>query len=146
MGRRVPSLDRDYGFTMIELIMVLFIIALLVVISLVTFVGFSERAADVGSDVETRSAILENAQQDGTLTTLEQVVVDSIALEPEDRPAIMLSADDEICVWSDNGDGTWTGLWESTPDGGATLLTATFTAVPATCPTAGDLAADPWGS
>ncbi|MBT8214999.1 MAG: hypothetical protein KJP12_07215 [Acidimicrobiia bacterium] len=131
---------------MIELIMVMFIIGLLVVISLVTFIGFRERATDVGNDVETRSAILENAQADGKLTTLEQVVVDSISLDPEDRPAIMLSAADEICVWSDNGDSTWTGLWESTPDGGATLLTANFTTLPASCPTAADLVSEPWGS
>ncbi|MBT8212072.1 MAG: prepilin-type N-terminal cleavage/methylation domain-containing protein [Acidimicrobiia bacterium] len=142
---RIQSRNDD-GFTMIELIMVLFIIGLLVVISLVSFVGFSERAESVGTDVETRSAILENAQADGTLTSLEQVVVDSIALEPADRPVVMLSTDGEICVWGDNGDGTWTGLWESTPNGGATLLTASFTTLPSACPTSSDLASDSWGS
>ncbi len=71
-------LSRDEGFTLIELMVVVLIIAVLVAIAIPSFLGFRDRAQDRSAQSDVRSAVLA---EKGYFTDTEEYTDDDVALK-----------------------------------------------------------------
>lgn len=137
------GLSRDEGFTLIELMVVVMIIAVLIAIAIPSFLGFRKSAQDRSAQSEVRNVLLaEKAYwlDNGDYT---QTAADITAFEPNARLAaapadgvyIDLNAtnSDIVCIVRTSDSGTTFSVWESSTTGtyyGATDLSA------ADCPAA----------
>lgn len=137
------GLSRDEGFTLIELMVVVMIIAVLIAIAIPSFLGFRKSAQDRSAQSEVRNVLLaEKAYwlDNGDYT---QTAADITAFEPNARLAaapadgvyIDLNAtnSDIVCIVRTSDSGTTFSVWESSTAGtyyGATDLSA------ADCPAA----------
>ena len=124
-------LSRDEGFTLIELMVVVMIIAVLIAIAIPSFLGFRESAQDRGAQSELRSVLLaEKAYwlEEGSFT---ETNADISALEPNseladlaggetpaDGVALNLAAGgDAVCMSRTSEAGNTFAIWESSTEG-----------------------------
>jgi type IV pilus assembly protein PilA len=142
-------LSRDEGFTLIELMVVVMIIAVLIAIAIPSFLGFRESAQDRGAQSELRSVLLAEKAfwlDNGAFTETE---ADITALEPNaeiaaaaaDGVALNLAVGDQaVCMSRTSAAGNNFTIWESATEG-TQYGTTDYTA--GVCPVAeADLAAD----
>ncbi len=144
-------LSRDEGFTLIELMVVVLIIAVLVAIAIPSFLGFRNRAQDRSAQSDVRSAILA---EKGYYTDTEEFTNDATALEDfiptltidttgvtDDDVYVQLLAADEVCLHRESASGAIFSAYLFEDD--ATMYakddTDPYAAVPCT-----GLAADGW--
>jgi type IV pilus assembly protein PilA len=137
------NLAKDEGFTLIELMVVVMIIAVLIAIAIPSFLGFRKSAQDRAAQSEVRNVLLaEKAYwlEEGDYT---DTAGDITALEPNAvinaDPALGVYIDeadadaDIVCVTRTADSGNTFSVWESSANGtyyGATDLSA------ADCPAA----------
>jgi type IV pilus assembly protein PilA len=137
------SLAKDDGFTLIELMVVVMIIAVLIAIAIPSFLGFRKSAQDRAAQSEVRNVLLaEKAYwlEEGDYT---ETAGDITALEPNAvinaDPALGVYIDealanpDIVCITRTADSGNTFSVWESSAGGtyyGATDLSA------ADCPAA----------
>ena len=137
------NLSRDEGFTLIELMVVVMIIAVLIAIAIPSFLGFRKSAQDRSAQSEVRNVLLaekaywleegDYTETAGDITALEPNA--TIAADPADGVYIDLNAasSDVVCITRTSESGNSFSVWESATAGtyyGATDLSA------AACPAA----------
>ncbi len=129
------GLNKDEGFTLIELMVVVMIIAVLIAIAIPSFLGFRKSAQDRSAQSELRNVLLSEKAywlDNGQYT---ETAADILAFEPNANmnadPAIGVSADlrdadsDILCLSRTAESGNAFSLWESASGGtyyGATDL------------------------
>jgi len=142
-------LSEDSGFTLIELMVVVLIIAVLVAIAIPSFLGFRSRAQDRAAQAELRNVLLAEkaywtdegsyTATDASLQTYEPTIVliaDATAAGATSGAEANLSADDqEVCLYRQSDSGALFGIWESDTEGtyygsGADATTAAGAACP----------------
>lgn len=141
------GLDRDEGFTLIELMVVVMIIAVLIAIAIPSFLGFRSSAQDRSAQSEIRNVLLSEKAywlDNGDYT---ETAADITAFEPN---AVLHASDttagvvidlrdsdsDIVCIVRSSDSGNVYSVWESSSAGtfyGATDLSAAD--CPATAPT-----------
>jgi type IV pilus assembly protein PilA len=137
------GLNKDEGFTLIELMVVVMIIAVLIAIAIPSFLGFRKSAQDRSAQSELRNVLLSEKAfwlDNGDYT---ETAGDITAFEPNAimnaDPALGVTADlrdadsDVVCLTRTAESGNTFSIWESSSAGtyyGATDLTA------ADCPAA----------
>jgi type IV pilus assembly protein PilA len=119
----------DEGFTLIELMVVVMIIAILIAIAIPSFLGFRKSAQDRAAQADIRSVLLAEKAiwlDEGDYTA---VVADLTAFEPNlvfyDAVAapqgvqVTLNAvsDDIVCIQRTSASGTTYLVWESSLEG-----------------------------
>lgn len=130
-------MNRDEGFTLIELMVVVMIIAVLIAIAIPSFLGFRKSAQDRSAQSEIRNVLLSEKAfwlDSGDYT---ETAADITAFEPNANldadPAVgvalqlnALSAD-TVCIVRTSASGNTFSIWESSTAGtfyGATDLSA----------------------
>ncbi len=138
------GLKRDEGFTLIELMVVVMIIAVLIAIAIPSFLGFRKSAQDRSAQSEIRNVLLSEKAywlDNGDYT---ETAADITAFEPNANihatdPAVGVVIDlrdtdaDVLCITRTSESGNSFSVWESASGGtyyGATNLTT------ADCPAA----------
>jgi type IV pilus assembly protein PilA len=137
------NLSRDEGFTLIELMVVVMIIAVLIAIAIPSFLGFRKSAQDRSAQSEVRNVLLaEKAfwleEGDYTETAADITALEpnaSVAADPADGVYLDLNAasSDVVCITRTADSGNTFSVWESATAGtyyGDTDLSA------AACPAA----------
>ena len=152
-------IDKEEGFTLIELMVVVLIIAVLVAIAIPSFLGFRNRAQDRSAQADLRNTLLgEKAvwTDSGAFTTTE---ADLKAFEPtlivntsgaaDTGVFVSLSvtgSDDAVCLVQASQSGNFFAIFEDSSATGGTFYGASAAAI--TCPTAtgqpGDTATLVW--
>lgn len=124
-------LSKEDGFTLIELMVVVLIIAVLVAIAIPSFLGFRDRAMDRAAQSELRNVLLaekaywtDNGSYSATDTDLQSyepsivVIADATASGADSGIEVNLSADSqEVCLYRQSGSGKLFGIWESDTEG-----------------------------
>jgi type IV pilus assembly protein PilA len=129
------GLNKDEGFTLIELMVVVMIIAVLIAIAIPSFLGFRKSAQDRSAQSELRNVLLSEKAywlDNGAYT---ETAADILAFEPNANmdadPAVGVSADlrdadaDILCLSRTSQSGNTFSLWEGASGGtyyGATDL------------------------
>jgi len=129
------GLNKDEGFTLIELMVVVMIIAVLIAIAIPSFLGFRKSAQDRSAQSELRNVLLSEKAfwlDNGQYT---ETAADITAFEPNANmnadPALGVAADlrdvdsDIVCLTRTAESGNTFSLWESASGGtfyGATDL------------------------
>ena len=139
-------LDKEEGFTLIELMVVVLIIAVLVAIAIPSFLGFRNRAQDRSAQADLRNTLLgEKAvwTDTGAYTEVEAALK---AFEPTlivntSAPAdtgvfveVLAATDDAVCLQQQSASGNFFVIFEDSSATGGTFYGASAAAV--TCPTA----------
>jgi type IV pilus assembly protein PilA len=138
MTKAIRRLGRDEGFTLIELMVVVMIIAVLIAIAIPSFLGFRKSAQDRSAQSELRSVLLaekaywlENGaytETDADITAFEPnanvgaAIADNVVLQ------LNLTSDDVVCMTRTAESGNTFAIWESASAGtyyGDTDLSAT---------------------
>jgi type IV pilus assembly protein PilA len=132
------NLSRDEGFTLIELMVVVMIIAVLIAIAIPSFLGFRKSAQDRSAQSEVRNVLLaekafwledgDYTETAGDITALEPNAV--INADPAAGVALQLNltSSDIVCITRTADSGNTFAVWESATGGtyyGATDLSAT---------------------
>lgn len=148
------GLDRDEGFTLIELMVVVMIIAVLIAIAIPSFLGFRKSAQDRSAQSELRNVLLSEkaywldqgdyTETDDDITAFEPNA--NLAAAPADGVVLQLNADssDIVCMTRTAESGNTFAIWESSSAGtyyGATDLSA---ACPDAAPVADGYAQGGW--
>ncbi len=128
-------LSDDSGFTLIELMVVVLIIAVLVAIAIPSFIGFRNRAQDRAAQSELRNVLL--AEQavwtdtgaytavEATLKTYEPSIDLGLAAVAVEATVFVAAPEDVVCLERVSASGTTFGVWVSDVDGtfyGATAI------------------------
>lgn len=120
-------MSRDEGFTLIELMVVVMIIAVLIAIAIPSFLGFRSSAQDRGAQSELRNVLLaekaywleegDYTETAGDITALEPNA--TVAADPADGVYIDLNgaSSDVVCMVRDSDSGNVFAIWESSADG-----------------------------
>lgn len=131
------GLTRDEGFTLIELMVVVMIIAVLIAIAIPSFLGFRSSAQDRSAQSELRNVLLaekafwldngDYTETTGDITSFEPNA--NIAAAPADGVVLQLNAttSDTVCLTRTAESGNTFAIWESSATGtfyGATDLSA----------------------
>jgi type IV pilus assembly protein PilA len=129
------------GFTLIELMVVVMIIAVLIAIAIPSFLGFRKSAQDRSAQSEIRNVLLSEkafwledgdyTETAGDITALEPNA--TIAADPANGVYLDLNGTDVVCIVRESESGNVFAIWESATAGtfyGATDLSA------AACPAA----------
>lgn len=121
------GLSRDEGFTLIELMVVVMIIAVLIAIAIPSFLGFRKSAQDRSAQSETRNVLLAEKAFWLEAGDYTETAGDITALEPNARlnadpalgVAIKLNAitSDTVCIVRTSASGNVFSIWESSTAG-----------------------------
>ena len=133
-------LARDEGFTLIELMVVVLIIAVLVAIAIPSFLGFRSNAQNRAAQSEVRNTLLaekgyftENNEFTATAASLQAFEPSiTLAAAPVDGVVATLDGTTTVCLTRTSDAGATYAVWESSAGGtwyGETDLSTT-------CPTA----------
>ena len=126
MTKAIRRLGRDEGFTLIELMVVVMIIAVLIAIAIPSFLGFRRSAQDRSAQSEIRSVLLAEKAfwlENGGYTA---AAADINAFEPNAQinadstlgVTLTINADtDYVCLTRTSESGTVFSVWESASDG-----------------------------
>ena len=131
------GLRDDEGFTLIELMVVVMIIAVLIAIAIPSFLGFRKSAQDRSAQSDIRNVLLSEKAVwldtgDYTETTADITAFEPnarIAAAPADGVVMQLNAtsSDTVCLTATAASGNTFAIWESATGGtfyGATDLSA----------------------
>ena len=121
-------LSDDSGFTLIELMVVVLIIAVLVAIAIPSFIGFRNRAQDRAAQSELRNVLLAeqaNWTDTGAYTTTEatlktyepSVDLDASAANAVKATVFTSAPEDVVCLERESDSGTTFAVWVSDIDG-----------------------------
>ena len=140
-------LDNEEGFTLIELMVVVLIIAVLVAIAIPSFLGFRNRAQDRAAQANLRNTLLA---EKAVWTDTGAFTVDEAALK-EFEPTIIIGAtaeddgvaatlsvagsDDAVCLVTQSESGNYFAIFEDSSASGGTFYGSNNAAI--TCPSAG---------
>jgi len=125
--RSRPAQRSDQGFTLVELMIVVLIIAILVAIAVPTFLGQREAAQDRAAQVALRNALvaqrtvltstLEFTDDPAALSAIEpgMTFVNSLTPAPEDI-GVMINGNQITCMTIQSQSGTWFGIWDAVQD------------------------------
>ncbi len=140
-------LDKEEGFTLIELMVVVLIIAVLVAIAIPSFLGFRNRAQDRSAQADLRNTLLgEKAYWTdfGAFTTTEAdlkafeptLIVNTTApADPGVYVALSVAGnDDAVCLVQASASGAHFAVFEDSSATGGTFYGASAAAIP--CPAA----------
>jgi type IV pilus assembly protein PilA len=140
-------LDKEEGFTLIELMVVVLIIAVLVAIAIPSFLGFRNRAQDRSAQADLRNTLLgEKAvwTDTGAFSTVEAdlkefeptlIVNTSGAADPGVFVSLSVAAtDDAVCLVQASQSGNFFAIFEDSSATGGTFYGASASAI--ACPTA----------
>jgi len=121
------GLSKDEGFTLIELMVVVMIIAVLIAIAIPSFLGFRKSAQDRSAQSEIRSVLLSEKAfwlDNGTYT---ETITDITAFEPNASmdaadPTVgvvaqLASDTDIVCLTRTADSGNTFAVWESSSGG-----------------------------
>ena len=120
--------NRDDGFTLIELAVVVMIIAVLVAIGIPNFTGFSNRAHDGDAQADLRGTLLvetvyhldnsEFTETTSTLTLIEPLIDFNVAGDPEGTVRVRTEtvAEDGVCFFTLSRSGQWWAMYRSNTD------------------------------
>jgi type IV pilus assembly protein PilA len=126
MTKAIRRLGRDEGFTLIELMVVVMIIAVLIAIAIPSFLGFRKSAQDRSAQSELRSVLLAEKAfwlENGGYTADG---ADITAFEPNAQVnadstlgvTLTINADtDYVCMARTSESGTVFSIWESASGG-----------------------------
>lgn len=131
----------DDGFTLIELMVVVVIVAVLLALSLSSFMGFESTARSSAAADELRSGALSarslrvDTGSYATLTTEIANLDPGLSLDPngERGVAILIGASGDACLIRITQNGEIMVIWLGQDETPAQLF-ATLPAMPATCP------------
>lgn len=125
-------LSRDEGFTLIELMVVVLIIAILIAIAIPSFLGFRKNAQDRSAQADLRSVLLAEkafyTENSAFTTTFSPDLTD---IEPNINTTATLAASADgsaVCMELQSDGGDFFAVWESESDpteygsGAATLI------------------------
>jgi type IV pilus assembly protein PilA len=133
-------LDREEGFTLIELMVVVLIIAVLVAIAIPSFLGFRNRAEDRSAQADLRNALLAEkaywtdngdyiddaggelgVYEPSLLTNQTDAATDGVFVE-------MGTTGDEVCLSQESGSGNVFMIYENATAAGGTFYGASAAA------------------
>lgn len=131
----------DDGFTLIELLVVVLIAAVLLALSIVSFMGFESRARRSAAADELRSAALTSRSLLVTSGDYSTLAADIAGLDPglsldpggERGVAILIGASGDACLVRITQNGEIMAVWLGVDETPAQLF-ATLPTMPATCP------------
>lgn len=139
-------LDKEEGFTLIELMVVVLIIAVLVAIAIPSFLGFRNRAQDRSAQADLRNTLLgEKAvwTDTGAYTEVEAdlkafeptlIVNTSTATDTGVYVEVLAASDDAVCLVQASQSGNFFAIFEDSSATGGTFYGSGNAAI--TCPTA----------
>ena len=115
----------DGGFTLIELMVVVMIIAVLIAIAIPSFLGFRSSAQDRSAQSDIRNVLLVEKAIWLEETDYTDVEVDITDFEPGvlidatgvDGTSLILNGTDIVCIQRISASGTAFGVWESSTEG-----------------------------
>jgi len=126
-AQRVPRAPRvEDGFTLLELMVVLFVVTILIALSIPVLQGFRVRAQDRTVQVELRNAIiLERGywQEFGVYTPvaseLKQLEYSFVGNDPFKpyHPLLLTDTPQRVCVTSQSDSGNWFSIVENSVTG-----------------------------
>jgi type IV pilus assembly protein PilA len=139
-------LAKDEGFTLIELMVVVLIIAVLVAIAIPSFLGFRARAQDRSAQADLRNVLLaEKAEwtDNGAFTETESTLKGfepSVEINTTDSDTAgvfvdlsVASNDDAVCLTQASASGNYFAIFEDASASGGTFYAASASDI--TCPT-----------
>ena len=140
-------LDKEEGFTLIELMVVVLIIAVLVAIAIPSFLGFRNRAQDRSAQADIRNTLLgEKAvwtdtgaftETEADLKAFEPTLIVNTSAATDDGVFVDMSVasnDDAVCLVQASQSGNFFAIFEDSSATGGTFYGASAAAI--TCPTA----------
>lgn len=147
---------REGGFTLVELMVVLLIVAVLIAISVPLYRGYRDRAVETEARAELRETLVPVKAYlldgDGAAATVEEgarTFSPTMTFDATGSNGVLLqeATDGSVCLWRNPGTGNVYAIWQSSI-GDATFY-ATTTEVAAACPIAAAAAgagftATPW--
>lgn len=132
---------REGGFTLIELMVVLLIVAVLIAISVPLYRGYRDRAVETEARAELRESLVPVKAYlldgDGTAATVEEgarTFSPTMTFDATGVNGVLLqeATDGSVCLWRDPGTGNVYAVWQSSI--GDTTFYATTTEIAAACP------------
>lgn len=140
-------LSQDEGFTLIELMVVVLIIAVLVAIAIPSFLGFRSRAQDRAAQADLRNALLAEkanwidngafTETEAELKEYEPTLVTNTSAATDDGVFLDMSVasnDDAVCLQQSSDSGNFFAVFEDASATGGTFYGASGAAI--TCPSA----------
>jgi type IV pilus assembly protein PilA len=107
-------LSRDEGFTLIELMVVVLIIAILIAIAIPSFLGFRKNAQDRSAQADLRSVLLAEKAYYTENSVFTTTIADLQTIEPNVNTGVTLSsASGVVCMELQSDGGDYFAVWES---------------------------------
>ena len=140
-------LNKEEGFTLIELMVVVLIIVILVAIAIPSFLGFRSRAQDRSVQVDLRNVLLaekgffiDNVAFTATASDLQSfeqsITLDSAGLVGVDVTLVTTASPVGVCLIRISDSGNSFAIFEDSTASGGTFYRATASGTTLTCPTA----------
>ena len=133
-------LNKDEGFTLIELMVVVLIIAILVAIAIPTFLGQRKNAQDSAAKSNVRNALATEKAYFSVNQVFTATTADLAAIEPNlfgtgaDPVAVVVGTGGvSVCLTQKSAGGDYCSVWDGTTSGTVYRVAATAPAV-ADCP------------
>lgn len=133
-------LNKDEGFTLIELMVVVLIIAILVAIAIPTFLGQRKNAQDSAAKSNVRNALATEKAYFSVNQAFTDVTADLAAIEPNlfgtgsDPVTVEIgTAGVSVCLYQQSDGGDYFAVWDGTTAGTVYRVAATAPAA-ADCP------------
>ena len=144
-------LNKDEGFTLIELMVVVLIIAILVAIAIPTFLGQRKNAQDSAAKSNVRNALATEKAYFSVNQVFTATTADLAAIEPnlfgtgaDPVTVVAGTAGVSVCLTQQSAGGDYFSVWDGTTAGTVYRMAATAPAV-ADCPSdAQPAAANGW--